>query len=145
MSALYLMARIADRPVAIPTAQVESVIDLGDIMPAPLAPPQVRGLVAIRSRVVTVIDTDVALGLPRSTHHRHRAVITSVEGHHYAILVESLDEVETLDAQPLSPGLVLGDCWRDCATGIVEHGGEPMLVLDLAAWIPAAVPTGLTA
>jgi purine-binding chemotaxis protein CheW len=133
----FLIAKIAGRHVAILTAQVESVIDLGEVLPAPLAPPEVRGLVAIRSRVVTVIDPDVALGLAPSSLERRRAVITAVDGHHYAILVENLDEVETLERQPLSSGLALGDGWRGCAGGIVEHQGEPMLILDFLAWIPA--------
>ena len=138
MSEQFLIAKIADRRVAIPTAQVESVIDLGEILPAPLAAPQVCGLVAIRSRVVTVIDTEIALGLPRSAQVKRRAVITAVDGHHYAILVESLDEVETLDRHPLSAGLTLGAGWRACASGLVDHHGEAMLVLDLSAWIPVA-------
>ena len=133
----FLIARIDVRHVAIPTAHVESVIDLAEVLPAPLAPPEIRGLVAIRSRVVTVIDPDVALGLPPSPLDRRRAVITAVDGHHYAILVESLDEVETLERQPLSSGLALGRGWHDCAIGIVEHDGEPMLILDFHAWIPA--------
>ena len=137
MKQQYLIARIASRHVAIPTMQVESVIDLGEVMPVPLSPESVRGVVAIRSRVVTVIDTDVALGSPPAPDDRRRAVITASDGHHYAMLVESLDEVETLALQPLSPGLALGEGWKSCARGIVEHAGEPMLVVDLAAWIPS--------
>ena len=133
----FLIAKIAGRRIAIPTAQVQSVIDLGDIMPAPLAPPQVRGLVAIRSRVVTVINADVALVAGTSTSENRRAVITVVDGHDYAVLVESLDEDETLARQPLSPGMALTDGWRACAMGLVELAGEPMLIIDLAAWIPS--------
>lgn len=132
----FLIAQIAGRRVAIPTAQVQSVVDLGEIMPAPLAPPQIRGLVAIRSRVVTVIDTDVALGLAPSSPDARRAVITAIDGHHYAILVDTLDEVDMLAPQPLSAGLALGARWSECATGIVDYAGEPMLVVDLAAWVP---------
>ena len=132
----FLIAKIAGRHVAIPTAQVDSVIDLGEVLPAPLSPPEVRGLVAIRSRVVTVIDPDISLGLPPSSLERRRAVITAIDGHHYAILVDTLDEVDMLSPQPLSAGRALGQRWSECATGIVDYAGEPMLVVDLAAWVP---------
>jgi purine-binding chemotaxis protein CheW len=137
MEQQYLIARIAERHVAIPTMQVESVIDLGEVMPVPLSPLAVRGVVAIRSRVVTVIDTDVTLGLAPAPDDRRRAVITASDGHHYAMLVESLDEVETFAVQPLSSGVALGQGWKACARGIVEHAGEPMLVVDLTALIPS--------
>ena len=59
---LFLIAHVAGRAVAIDGAQVDSVVDLGDVVPAPGAVRAVRGLAALRSRVVTVIDTGVALG-----------------------------------------------------------------------------------
>ena len=80
MSGLYLIAAIAGRLVAIDSNQVDSVVDIGEIIPVPLSSSEVRGLAALRSRVVTVIDTCVALGLPPSVTPPVRAVITLVEG-----------------------------------------------------------------
>ena len=53
---LFLIAHIAGRGVAIDSAQVESVVDIGAVTPTPRAAPHIRGLAALRSRVVTVID-----------------------------------------------------------------------------------------
>ena len=84
---LFLIAHIAGRGVAIDSAQVESVVDIGHVTPTPRVARHIRGLAALRSRVVTVIDTHAALGLPpittrfwsirskmsrRSWHHRCR-------------------------------------------------------------------------
>ena len=79
MTHLYLIAQIAGRAVAIDSNQVESVVDIGEITAVPLASEHVRGLAALRSRVVTVVDTQSALGLPGENDAR-RAVITRVEG-----------------------------------------------------------------
>ena len=62
---LFLIAHIAGRGVAIESGQVDSVVDIGDVVAVPLADRAVRGLAALRSRVVTVIDTGIALGLDR--------------------------------------------------------------------------------
>ena len=90
---LFLIAHIAGRGVAIETAQVESVVDIADTVAVPRAEAAIRGLVALRSRVVTVIDTGTALGLDPTPAESCRAVITRIDGHHYAILVDSLEDV----------------------------------------------------
>ncbi|MXD72867.1 chemotaxis protein CheW, partial [Escherichia coli] len=79
--------------------------------PVPRAERQVRGLAALRSRVVTVIDTRAALGLEAAEVDAGRAIITIVEGHYYAILVDALDDVAPFDLTPLSAGILLDKGW----------------------------------
>ena len=135
MSDLFLIAHIAGRAVAIDSAQVESVVDIGAVVPVPRAARQVLGLAALRSRVVTVIDTRAALGLP-SDGAAKRAVITLVDGQHYAVLVDSLEDVAPFDLQLLSSGIVLEGGWRATGCGIVEREGEAVLAIDLRALLP---------
>jgi len=137
MTDLFLIARVAGRTVAIPTAQVGSVVDLGEVIAVPRTEPAVRGLTALRSRVVTVIDTHLALGLPPETHAAEggrRAVITRIDGHDYAVLVDALEDVAPFERLPLSMALEGG--WRAAAAGLVERDGEPLLVIDLSVLVP---------
>lgn len=136
MSELFLMARIAGRAVAIRSDQVESVVDIADVVPVPRASEHVRGLAALRSRVVTVIDPAVSLGVGGRAEPERRAVITRAEGHHYAVLVEALDDVAPFVLQPLSRGLALEPGWAAAAIGLIEHGHTPMLALDIARLLP---------
>jgi purine-binding chemotaxis protein CheW len=133
---LFLIAHIAGRGVAIETAQVDSVVDIAEVVAVPRTDASVRGLVALRSRVVTVIDTGTALGLEATPVSARRAVITRVDGHHYAILVDSLEDVALFERQPLSSGLALDRGWASAGVGLVERDGEPLLILDLAALVP---------
>lgn len=137
---LFLVAQIAGRPVAIAGAQVDSVVDLGDIIAVPGAERAVRGLTALRSRVVTVIDTGVALGLAPMPDEIRRAVITRFDGHDYAVLVDSLEDIVPLAHQPIENGLALRGGWAAAADGLVERDGEPVLVLDLSRIIPGVAP-----
>jgi purine-binding chemotaxis protein CheW len=132
MSELYLIAQVAGRTVAVSSDQVESVVDIGEVTPVPRAAEHVRGLAALRSRVVTVIDTQAALGLGAGGDPR-RAIVTRVEGHHYAMLVEALDDITPFELSPLGGGITLDGGWRATGRGIVERGGEPILAIDLAA------------
>lgn len=136
MTELYLIAHVAGRTVAIESNQVESVVDIGEITAVPRAPAPVRGLAALRSRIVTVVDTRLALGLSDPTEVA-RAVIILVDGHHYAMLVEALDDVAPFTLQPLANGIALDPAWRAIARGLVERDGEPVLAVDLTALIPA--------
>ncbi len=136
--ALFLIAQIAGRTVAIESGQVESVVDIGTIVPVPRSERHVRGLAALRSRVVTVIDTRAALGLEAGSQEAMRAVITIVDGHHYAVLVDALDDVAPFDLLPISAGIVLDKGWRVIGRGLVERDGEPILAIALDALIPGA-------
>jgi purine-binding chemotaxis protein CheW len=135
MSNLYLIAHVAGRTVAIDSDQVESVVDIGEVTAVPRASRHVRGLAALRSRVVTVVDTQSALG-QEGHSAATRAVITQVEGHHYALLVDQLDDVAPFELRPLGAGVTLDAAWRAAGRGIVERDGEPILAIDLAALVP---------
>ncbi|GAA4763182.1 hypothetical protein GCM10023219_04360 [Stakelama sediminis] len=135
MSALFLIANMAGRTVAIPSEQVESVVNLGPLTPVPLASAQVRGLATLRSRVVTVIDGGSILGMPHEAPAA-RGVITVVDGHPYAMIVEDLDDVVSFDEKPLADGMTLEGGWEKIARGYVERDGEPVLIVNLSSLVP---------
>ena len=142
---LFLIAHIAGRGVAIDSNQVESVVDIGSVTPTPRAPPHIRGLAALRSRVVTVIDAHAALGLPKLAIAGNRAIITVVDGHHYAVLVDSLEDVAPFVSRELPAGIALDAGWRVAGCGEVERDGEPILMIDLTALIhgPSVDPVAI--
>ncbi len=85
----------------------------------------------------TVEDTALALGLEPMPPTIHRAITARLEGHSYGFLVDALEDVASFEPQPLSTGLALHRGWQTAGRGIVERNGEPVLILDLAALIPA--------
>lgn len=134
---LFLLAHLAGRGVAVDGGEVESVIDVGAIVPVPRAADAVLGVAPLRSRVVTVIDTWRVLGIARPDTPP-RAIVTRVDGHDYAVLFDSVEDVATLEAAPAPTGLALGGAWARAARGVVDVAGEPVLVIGLDALIPAA-------
>lgn len=136
MTQLFLIARIAGRTVAISSDQVDSVVDIAEITPVPRTGAEVRGLAALRSRVVMVIDTHAALGLAASDLPPSRAVITVVDGHHYAVLVDALEDVAPFARAALTDGIAVDGGWSRAGCGIVDRDGDPILAIDLRALIP---------
>lgn len=135
---LHLVASVGGRGVLFRAGQVEAVIDVAEVVPTPRAVAGVCGLTALRSRVVTVIDTWRVLGLPAPSSHggsagrRRRAVITRMDGHLYAVPVDRLEDAATFVVAPLAPGIVTGECWAAVADGGAIRDGEPLIAIDLA-------------
>lgn len=145
MERLFLIAHVAGRTMAIEADHVESVVDIGTIIAVPRTNGHVRGLAALRSRVVTVIDTVAALGMDANGSDPKRAVITKVDGHHYALLVDTLDDVAPFELEPIAAGVALTGAWRDAGRGLVQRDGEPILAVDLRALVPGGAPASYAA
>ena len=119
MTSLVLIARIAGQRIAFDAAEIEAVVDLEAVVPVPFAPPHLRGLAAIRSQIVTVIDAAVALGLPPQTPSG-RALVALVEGHRYAIRVESVDDVVAMPAAGPRNDAPMSPEWAAASLGRIE-------------------------
>lgn len=132
---LLLVTTIAGRSAALCAAEVESVIEIDAFVPIPLAPSPVIGLATLRSRVLTVIDVRAALGLeadPAALRGR-RAVVVEVDGHSYALLVDTVLDVTPALSELVPTRADPGDGRAVAARGMVETATGPLLVLDGAA------------
>lgn len=133
---LFLVGRIGDSWIGISAEQVEAVVPLNEVVPVPHAPAAVKGLVAIRSRLLTLIDTAVAIGRATSTQSS-LMVIVSDGGHGYALTMEQVEDVVALgDLKPVSAILTGG--WAGIATHMADHDGRAILIVEPSQLIAAA-------
>jgi len=134
---LLLVVTIGGERVALPAAAVESVVELDTLIPVPRAAPHVAGLSAMRSRVLTVIDCmrSLELGETDCSDGIRKAAVVELEGHHYALLVDLVEDVvEALsDAQPVRAAMGAG--WERVSEGMVETENGPLLLIDVAGLI----------
>lgn len=138
---LLLIVTIAGQRVAIPAANVESVVELEGITPVPRSAAHVAGLSALRSRVLTVIDCLAALDLGHMGESGPRdAIVVEMDGHPYALIVESVEDVVEIEADIRPVRTSLSGGWRRVAKGMVEIGDDLMLLVDANAVLagPAA-------
>ncbi len=141
MEALFLIARIAGQRIALPADVVQSVVEIDAVTPVPLAPPHIFGLSALRSRTLTIIDPLAVLGLepcPRSAIPAE-AVVVTVDGHLYGLLVDLVEDVVTVAEAPRPTGTRLSDGWARVGRGMFDHGGAAVLLLDPAALIAGPI------
>lgn len=141
MAELLLIVRLAGRRVAFPAVEVEGVVELEALTPAPRAAAHVAGLSSLRSRVLTVIDGLAALGFGRSPPESlANAVVIPSGGHPFALLVEGVEDVVETAAAPTPVTAPVGPGWDRVALGLVEADGDLLLLVDPHALIvgPAA-------
>lgn len=131
MAELLLIARLADRRIAFPASEVEAVVELEGLTPAPCAARHVAGLSALRSRVLTVIDGRASLEFPPSPRSGFgEALVVPSGGHTYALLVDEVEDVVEAISQPTPVGAPLGAGWDRVALGMVEAEGGLFLLVD---------------
>jgi len=131
MAELLLIARLAGRRIAFPAAEVEAVVELEGLTPAPRAAPHIAGLSALRSRVLTVIDGLAALEQgQRAEGHGRDAIVVPSGGHTYALLVEEVEDVIEAEAAPSPARAPLGAGWDRVSLGMVEAEGDLFLLVD---------------
>jgi len=134
---LLLVVTIAGERVALPAAAVESVVELDALTPVPRAAPHVAGLSAQRSRVLTVIDCmrSLELGDTDCSDGIREAAVVELGGHHYALIVDLVEDVIEARSDPLPVRAAMGAGWEWVSQGMVETDDGPLLLVDVAALI----------
>jgi purine-binding chemotaxis protein CheW len=140
MSSLLLVVTIGGQRVALPSDAVESVVELDTLIPVPRAAPHVAGLSALRSRVLTVIDCmrSLELGTTECSDGIREAAVVELDGHHYALIVDLVEDVVEALSEPTPMRAAMGEGWERVSAGLVETESGPLLLVDVAALIAGA-------
>ena len=128
---------VAGQRVALPAAAAESVVELDTLIPVPRAAPHVAGLSALRSRVLTVIDCmrSLELGTSDTSDGIREAAVVELDGHHYALIVDIVEDVVEALGEPSPVRAAMGDGWERVSKGMVETEVGPLLLVDVEALV----------
>ena len=125
---------VADQMFGIPIIQVQDILSPETIASIPLAPPEVKGSINLRGRIVTVIDVRVRLGMEKRDDAEDKGMAVTVEHQHelYTLLVDRVGDVIGIGKESFerNPG-TLGANWREFANGIYRLEKGLMVVLDV--------------
>ena len=137
MNELLLVVSIAGERVALPAAAVEAVVELDTLITVPRAARHVAGLSALRSRVLTVIDCkrSLELGTTDCSHGIREAAVVEFDGHHYALIVDLVEDVIDALSDPVPVRAAMGAGWERVTKGMVDTEEGPLLLVDVAALI----------
>ncbi len=146
MSGLYLFARIAGTAVAMNTDEVDAVVRLRELSPIPGVASHVAGLSALRSRVLTIIDAAaLVLGrksicqLPEESEDECHAIVCEIGGHGYGILVDRVDDIQTIETPPVPICGRIDPVWQSYALGVIETEGQPYFLISLPGFLDSCL------
>lgn len=124
----------------IPVLHVQDILTPDKIASIPLAPPEVRGSINLRGRIVTVIDVRVRLGLKSggetkgNKEAKQGGMGVTVEQDHelYTLLVDRIGDVVAMSDELFekNPG-TLDPKWREFSEGVYRLDGNLMVILDI--------------
>ncbi|ABM61258.1 chemotaxis protein CheW [Halorhodospira halophila] len=93
----WVTFKLGNEHYGINVMQVQEVLPLSEIAPVPGAPEFVLGIINLRGKVVTVIDTRLRFGMkPREADKQSRIIVMEVAENVAGILVDSVDEVASV-------------------------------------------------
>lgn len=141
MKNLYLIAHLAGSRVAIESGLVESIVHVPDIVPVPNCDPTVAGIFALRSRVLTLIDTQLLVSAtPQKAEKGALAVVTEIAGHQYGLLVDKVEDVVAIADDQMESKLKPPPAWEKYVRQIASSDDGLVMVLN-----PESLVSGCTA
>jgi purine-binding chemotaxis protein CheW len=131
-------------------SDVHDVFAIQSTTPVPLARPDVAGLLNLRGRIVTAIDSRVRLGHPRRQGGYQGAMAIGVErdGESYGLIVDRVSEVLRLEPGRFEDNPVNLDArWREVSRGVCQLHDRLLVAIDIDRMIdaPAAADAGFGA
>jgi purine-binding chemotaxis protein CheW len=127
----FVTFRVGGQLCGVDAAQVQQVFRPHVLTEAPLAPPEIRGVMSLRGRIVTAICARTRLGLEPGPDPI--AIGMEHEGDSYGLLVDSVGEVVRLElAELTAPPGVLPPRWADSVRAVCQLDNELLLILDAA-------------
>jgi purine-binding chemotaxis protein CheW len=87
--------------------------------------------------VLTVIDfmRSLELGETDCSDGIREAAVVELDGHHYALIVDLVEDVVEALSEPSPVRAAMGPGWERVSGGMVETEDGPLLLIDVAALI----------
>ena len=129
----FVTFEVHDQLFGVSVHRVQDILMPQAIAWVPLAPPEVRGSINLRGRIVTVIDMRKRLGLPpRETATRDMGVTVEHQHDLFTLLIDAVGDVISLSADRFEPNpSTLNARWREIADGVYRLDGRLMVVLNV--------------
>jgi purine-binding chemotaxis protein CheW len=131
MDALYLIAHLNGSCVGIDSSAIESIVHVQDVVPVPRCDPSIAGLFALRSRVLTLIDTQyLVTGVRQIAEKGALAVVVEIAGHQYGLLVDKVEDVVSINASQFEDRVKPAAQWTSLVQQTASVDGRLVMILD---------------
>ena len=75
------------------------------------------------------------LGVTDCSNGIREAAVVELDGHHYALIVDLVEDVVEALSEPATIRAAMGEGWERVSKGMVETEQGPILLIDIAALV----------
>jgi purine-binding chemotaxis protein CheW len=140
-----VIARIGDRRIAFPAADVRSIMPIPPLWRPPTAPRPVFGFLPIAGRVMPVLNGGVLLGIATADHaslYAHILILPGLGRDGAGLLVDRAEETEDIAAEAVLP-IDPADTLNGCAIALADTRVGRVHLLSAARLLAKAEATAL--
>lgn len=129
----WVTFKLAGEKYGVNVMQVQEVLRYTEVAPVPGAPPYVLGIINLRGKVVTVIDTRHRFGIETTDVTDHtRIIVIEAETHVVGIMVDSVAEVVYLRLSEIETAPnVSTDESAKFIQGVCHKNDELLILIEL--------------
>jgi purine-binding chemotaxis protein CheW len=128
----FVTARLAGHWFALPISAVYEVFLLTRITEIPQSPPGIIGVLNLRGRIVTAMDTRQILGFPRAKEPPTIAIGIERGGELFGLAVDEMGDVLTsVPSEREAAPANLDRRWREIVTGVQRSDDALVLIVEV--------------
>lgn len=129
----YITLKIGGQLFGARVSDIHDVFAPASITPVPLGPTEVAGVLNLRGRIVTAIDSRARLGLPtRDKDASIMAIHIEQNNESYGLIIDEVGEVLRLDdADREDVPANLDPVWVQIASGVYRLEKELLVILEI--------------
>jgi purine-binding chemotaxis protein CheW len=104
----YLTFSLANEEYGLEILKVREIIGIMDITAMPQVPPEVKGVINLRGRVIPVIDLRLKFGMEPTDYTEQTCVVVVDVGAMVGVIVDTVQEVLDIKSDQIDPPPPLG-------------------------------------
>ena len=129
----YITLKIGGQLFGAAVSDIHDVFAPTSITPVPLGPPEVAGVLNLRGRIVTAVDSRARLGLPaRDPESSVMAIGIELGSESYGLIIDEVGEVMRLEDEDREEVPAnLDPIWAQIASGVYRLENDLLVILEI--------------
>ncbi|NEZ45857.1 chemotaxis protein CheW [Clostridium niameyense] len=121
--------KLNNEQFAVETDKVQSINDAMEITRVPKAPAYIKGLVNLRGNVISLLDINLLLDIPKEEENQDNIIILEMEDELVGIAVDEVDEVLEVEENIIER--TSDEKRKDYVEGVINFKDRIVTLIDI--------------
>ncbi|GAA0746580.1 chemotaxis protein CheW [Clostridium oceanicum] len=121
--------KLNNEQFAVQTDKVQTITDGMKITSVPKAPDYIKGLINLRGNVISLLDINLLLNIPKTEEEKDNVIIIEIEDELVGICVDEVDEVLDIDENIIEKST--DENRKEYVQGIINFKDRIVTLIDI--------------